>query len=396
MNDYFTGAINQLIVRCEHLIGMIPTGLPREFAVLEQISRQEIASVSDKLNQLLKNPELLKPESQVERLRGFKQAVRDIDILETVCIAALERKNDNDLFLNKVMELIRHEINYPLPPLVVTSLSKSKSYFETWTKYRLMLVPLGECRFLLHLPDIYHELGHPLLEEARDPKVKAFQAALFDVIEKVTEYIDEEMEKSERRNDPQTFQTYLELWIRCWIVGWAKEFFCDLFAVYILGPAYGWSHLHLSATRGIDPFSVPLFGRETRHPPDAARMSAILMGLAIAGFGVEASLIEQKWKELLEADEAKPSAEYTRCFPQKIIRFIAEKAYEGTQSLNCRLATTETNDPIHHLFNQAWTNFWLDPADYVDWEKATIDEIREKLLKSSSERRFIIRFDEFK
>jgi hypothetical protein len=359
---------------------MIPTGLPREFSILEQISRQEIAAVSDKLNQLLKGKEWLKPESQVERLRGFKQAVRDIDILETVCIAALERKNDNDLFLNKIMELIRHEINYPLPPLVVTSLSKSKSYFETWTKYRLMLVPLGECRFLLHLPDIYHELAHPLLEELRDPKVKPFQTALFEVIEEVTKYIEEEMEKSERRNDPQTYQIYLDLWIRCWIVGWAKEFFCDLFAVYMLGPAYGWSHLHLAATRGTDPYYVPLFGRETRHPPDAARMSAILVGLSIAGFDSDAILIEQKWKELLNTDEAKQSDEYLRCFPPKIIKLIAEKAHEGTQALKCRIAKPETNDFVHNLFDQAWKNFWLDPQNYVEWEKLTIEDLRNKLL----------------
>ena len=359
---------------------MIPTGLPREFLVLEQISRQEITAVSDKLNQLLKDKKWLKPESQVERLRGFKQAVRDIDILETVCIAALERKNDNDLFLNKIMELIRQEINYPLPPLVVTSLSKSKSYFETWTKYRLMLVPLGECRFLLHLPDIYHELAHPLLEELRDPKVKAFQAALLKVIDKVTIYIADEMDKSERRNDPETYQLYFELWIRCWIVGWAKEFFCDLFAVYVLGPAYVWSHLHLAATRGTDPYYVPLFGRETRHPPDAARMSAILIGLTIAGFNSEAILIENKWKELLEIDQAKPTAEYRKCFPPEIINYIAEKAYEGAKTLKCRFANPKTNDSIHLLFNQAWENFWHDPENYVEWEETTIEDLRNRLL----------------
>ena len=60
---------------------------------------------------------------------------------------------------------------------------------------------------------------------------------------------------------------------------WMVEFFCDLFAVYTLGPAYGWAHLHLSAKRGGDPFDVPMLSASS-HPADDARMRVMLVALS--------------------------------------------------------------------------------------------------------------------
>ena len=379
MKDYFEGAINQLIVRCEHLVGMIPNGLPQEFNGLEVIVRQELNEISKKLHQLLTLEIWQKPENQTAKMRGFKQAVCDIDILETTCIAALERRHDNDLFLNKLMQLIRQEINYPLPPPVITSLARPKTYFETLTKYRLMLVPLSESRFLLHLPDIYHEIAHPLLEEPNDPKLKFFQQSVNRVIEKVTKYINDEQEKSQRRNDPQAFSMYLKVWLISWLGGWTKEFFCDLFAVYVLGPAFAWSHLHLAATRGGDAFKVPLMGTGQTHPPDAARMNTILNGLTLIGFENEAAEIEQKWEAFLSTSSAKITPEYQRCFPHHLLKYVAEVVLEAVESLNCRIVTSKTTGEMHDLFNKAWKEFWRNPSNYAEWETQTIADLRRKI-----------------
>ena len=380
MKDYFEGAINQLIVRCEHLVGMIPGGLPPEFAVLDVIVRNELSEISKKLRQLLESDIWQKPENQHIKMRRFKEAVCDIDILETTCIAALERQHDNDLFLNKMMQAIRKEINYPLPPPVITSLARPKTYFETLTKYRLMLVPLSESRFLLHLPDIYHEIAHPLLEEPNDPKLKFYQQSVNRVIEKVTEYISDEREKSRRRNEPQAFTMYLDVWLVSWIGGWAKEFFCDLFAVYVLGPAFAWSHLHLAATRGRGVFQVPLFGKGGTHPPDAARMETILNGLTLIGFENEAAQIDRKWKTFLSTSNAEITPEYQRCFPRPLLKTVAEIAFEAAKSLNCRIVTPETTGDMHDIFNQSWKEFWINPSGYVQWETQTIADLRKQIL----------------
>lgn len=378
MNGYFEGAIAQLCKRCERLIETIPVGLPREFQLLEEISRREVAEISGKLRVLIDDANWLKPENQGERLRRFKQLVRDIDNVESICVAALERKDDkNDLFLNRLVELIRQEIRYPLPPLVITSLSKSETYFQTWTRYRLMLVPLLESQFLLHLPDIYHELGHPILEEKNDPKVQPYQAKLLELVDEAMAYVIEEIDKSSKRGEPKLLTLYWETWSRCWI-DWATEFMCDLFATYILGPAFAWSHLHLSATRGADPYQVPLYST-TRHPADAARMEAILEALTLAGFAVDAAEIEEKWKAFVMIAQPKADPEFRKCFPNALLKSAAQKALDGVASIGCRIASPDTDGTAHHLFDEAWKEFWRSPKTYVQWETDRMKILREQL-----------------
>ena len=58
-----------------------------------------------------------------------------------------------------------------------------------------------------------------------------------------------------------------------------------------------WSHLHLSATRGEDPFKVPTMnGVSTTHPTDGARMAVLLHGLTLTGFVKEAAEGEEAEK----------------------------------------------------------------------------------------------------
>ena len=188
-----------------------------------------------------------------------------MDLLETVCIPALERAKASDRHLNQLVEAVRQEIGYPMLPPVVTPLSQS--YFQTYPQLSLMLVPLSEGHFLLHLPDMYHELSHALLTARYNRRIEPFQEAFIEVIDEVTTYIENEVESEKRRGGPPLLTFYLERWLRFWVLNWTTEFFCDLFAVYTLGPAYAWSHLHLSATRGEDPYKVPTMGARARTPP---------------------------------------------------------------------------------------------------------------------------------
>lgn len=379
MNEYFDGAVNQLLERGQRLIVMIPTGLPREFHLLERTCRDRLTNTLDELRQLITDGIWFKPENQPERLRQFKRLVRDLDILETVCIAALERANHSDLHLNRLVERIRQEIAYPLLPPVVTPLSQA--YFQTWPDFHLMLVPLSEGNFLLHLPDLYHELAHPLFHERYDQRIIPFLDAFHEVIEAVTIYTETELEKEKRRGGPDPLSDYLELWLICWLKGWAEEFFCDLFAVYTLGPAFAWSHLHLSATRGDEPYKVPLGTRVTTHPPDGARMAVMLEGLALTGFGKEAVEIEEQWNSLSVTTQSQPEAEYVRCFPPNLIKQLAEKALAGIKGMKCRIARPVTSDYVHSVFNQAWGEFWRDPGSYVKWEKQAVEALRQECLK---------------
>lgn len=382
MNDYFQGAVRQLVERGQLLISMIPTGLSREFHRLEDTCRERLGDVLDDLNKLTSDPRMLLPGNQPERLRQFKRAIWQMDLLETVCIAALERAKDSDKYLNRLVERIRIEIAYPMLPPVVTPLSQS--YFQTYPKFNLMLVPLSEGHFLLHLPDLYHELAHPLLMTRYDRRVQPFKDAFIDVIDSVTRYIEDELEREKRGGGPPLLGLYLQQWLRYWMLNWTTEFFCDLFAVYTLGPAYAWSHLHLSATRGGDPFTVPTMNSASMtHPADAARMAAILQGLQLAGFAEEATQVDAKWDDLVSATGAAPDAEYRRCFPKRIIDMIAEKVLIGVREMKCRIAAPDTNGVVHRTLNAAWMEFWREPAAYAEWEKTTVENLRLECAKST-------------
>jgi hypothetical protein len=152
---------------------------------------------------------------------------------------------------------------------------------------------------------------------------------------------------------------------------WMVEFFCDLFAVYVLGPAFAWSHLHLAAKRGGDPFEVPLLGPSS-HPADDARMRAILFGLEAVGFAAAAASVENKWRELLSHHDAEPEPEYHRCYPDDLLRKVAAHALAGVRAIGCRLAEPSTADPVHSALNGAWDEFWRSPEAFADWEKAKV------------------------
>ena len=246
MDDYFVGAIQQLLERARHLNTRVPRDLEREFHTLVATCQAEVTRIVSTAQFLLDEPAIRLPANQPERLRMFRRAVADLDLVETVGFAAIERANKEDILLNRLMDRIRLETRYPLLPPVVTSLSQA--YFRIFPSLNLLCVPLTEGRFLLHLPDLFHEIGHPLLSTTNNPMVEPFRQALNQVLHAAMVYLDDELRQQERRRGPARTTYMLECWARSW-VSWSVEFLCDLFGAFMVGPAFAWSHLHLFAAR---------------------------------------------------------------------------------------------------------------------------------------------------
>lgn len=377
MEDYFEGAINQLVKRARLLLDMIPRGLPREFHTLEQSCSSQIHAHIAKLRELKEEPFWLYSSSQSERLREFRRIVHELDRLETIAIAALNRVDAQaDLLLNELINDVREEIAYPLLPPVVAPFSQD--YFRIYVGFNLLCVPLAESSFLLHLPDLYHELAHPLIAARNDPRVESFQKALVRFLRHVSQHIYEERRRLKQKGYPVEFEFYTDLWLKCWWESWAIEFFCDLFATYTAGPAYGWAHYHLTIKRGGDPFAVPST-HLTTHPADAARMQAILSALQKIGFKAEAQVIQNQWEELISTSGFAPPPEYWLCYPNKIIEFLAESSLSGTRDIGCHIAMPASDGFMFRLLNIAWIQFWKEPQAYSTWEQQTIDSLRSKV-----------------
>lgn len=147
----------------------------------------------------------------------------------------------------------------------------------------LLAVPLAEPDFLLHLPDLYHEVAHPILSAVNNPKTDGFQSEFGKFIGIIIEFFAKRRAEISRQTGPKNQHMFeagvLELY---WVKHWSIELFCDLFATYTLGPAYAWSHLHLTAATDADPFAVKL-GKLASHPTNSARMEVILEALGRLG-----------------------------------------------------------------------------------------------------------------
>jgi hypothetical protein len=372
LKEFFSGSIKQHQERCARLMERIPRNLPREFHALAQKCRDELQQLHDNLGMLLKDTRMQLPNYQPERLRQFRRIVEYMNILETTAIAALARHNDDDLFLNRLIEHIRSETNFPLLPPIVTSLSQQ--YFHIYPNLNLLFVPLSEGDFLLHLPDLYHELAHPLVTERYDRRVRPIQAAFSQTLDTVLEYIANEQQKEERRRGPQRIGFYLYLWQKSWLE-WTTEFYCDLYAICTIGPAFAWSHIYLCAKYGNDPFEVPTMSRQS-HPADDARMKTMLCGLRLLGYTQEADVIQTKWEELINISGAKPGPEYRRCFPQQMLQQIAEMAIQGVDDIGCKVASPKCTTTIYAALNEAWSQFWVDPMNYITWERQAVESLR--------------------
>ncbi len=375
MNDYYQGAIKQLIKRGRWLLSLIPRGLPREFLLLEQTCRERLRVVLDELNALASERNMTKTEFQPVRLRRYRRAIEEMDLVEMICLPALARAQDPDKHLNRLVERIRAEIRYPLLPPVVSPLSQS--YFHSFPNFNLLLVPLSEGNFLLHLPDLYHELAHFLFVNEYDECALVFQTRMGEVLDEVRAYFSEEEEKENLRRAPEHFIFYLHKWTTLWHLNWGIEFFCDMFATFTLGPAFVWSHLHLCATRGEDPFHVPTFGSAT-HPAESARMTVMLEALRHVGFADAAADIEWRWGELIAAAGASPEPEYHQCYPLRLIKTIVEKAFAGVSEIGCRVAEPRTSDIVHDTLNNAWREFWRAPDNFAEWEQSAIEVLRQR------------------
>ena len=368
IEGYLQGTLDQLGERARVLKGRIPTGrLPPVYRGLDQKCRDLTDETIARITRIQTAPEFRSSQNQPERFRALSRVVEDLDFLETVAISALIRAGDDDHKLNSLLGRICAEIEFPLIPPVVTTLSDFSLYYHIHCGLNLMRVPLQESRFLLHLPDLYHELCHPLLHERNDPRVEPLGDAVVMALGEVSCYLDEELQKERRSRSSPYMEFVILRWQSRWPY-WIQELFCDLFAVYTLGPAIAWSHLHLVAKSGGDPFNHSM----EKHPSDSARMDAMLYAFELGGFTDEAIRIRAHWLEILRAVGAEPDGAHGRCYPRHLLERIAECALQGVQGIECRIARKDTTGEVYELLNWAWERFWSAPSDYVEWERQAV------------------------
>lgn len=377
MVNYINGAIREAIGKGRALMSKIPGSrtLGAHFASLANFANTEIGTIIDALDDLLGDPDYSDVKNLRSKFSRFKLLSRNLSNIENIVIAAISRKSDDDDFVNKLVQQICNEINYPLPPPVASCLSQK--YYHIYSSYGLICIPLLESEFVLHIPDLYHELGHPLIERD-NPKVEAFQSNLGYFNLSVKKHFDEEIKRREinkitvDKNDP------IYIYKDSWAQKWSVEFFCDLFATYTLGPAYLWSNLHMCTKMSWEVYKTPTHEIST-HPAGDARMRCCIFALEAIGFIEEAKAIKIKWEEFINVVGQQRSDEYAIAFPEKLLRSAAEFCLTGIKQINCQLSTPTTSDKVNRLLNDSWNQFWKAPQNFYEWERAAVTSFKQTL-----------------
>lgn len=369
MNKYLNGTILEMLERVKTLKTKIRSDVPDCFHQLAANCTNEIDNIILNLEAFISNPKYQVPSNLSRKLIDFQEEVRYIDYLENKIVACVHRCNDDDVKVTKLIQKVCKEIGYPLIPPVASRLSQE--YYCIDTKFNHMRVPLLESEFLLHMPDLYHELAHPIIAVSNDPRVVKFQEALIQFIDFADNYCQTEI-ATYRKNNGDEQANSLELFSRSW-VKWAIEFYCDLFATYTLGPAYAWANLHLCVKRGSNPFDTPLYVPSS-HPADDARMQTILMGLELIGFKNEAKEINTQWQKYVSLSGCSIDASFKMAYPKQVLEHCAALALQGTKAIKSNIANSGSQGEISSLLNEAWRKFIDDPLNYVGWEKLQRDK----------------------
>lgn len=375
---YLDAAIRQAKERARVLKTKIPAPRSPELIGLQRLCETRLDGIIGQLDYLLDDSTVLDPGVVRERIRFFRRALNQLSDIETTGIAALSRTNDDDLFMNRLVLQLHQEINHPLSAPVVTC--TARSYFAIHTALHLLEVPPAESDFLLHLPDLYHEIAHTIIATRNNPKVEPFQHELGKFLYRIGEHYEAEQRANQRATGPTHYNSIvLGTLERSWN-HWAVELFCDLFATYTLGPSYAWAHFHLTAGQDSDPYDVKV-RRITSHPPDQARMEAILIGLDL--LNVDTTMVKRQWDELVAATGARQTPEYRKACPRELLELAAVHTLEGTKKIGCKLFTTSPNGTINILLNNAWDEFWKNPANYHRWERQLMDTVKQQTLRPS-------------
>jgi len=277
--------------------------------------------------------------------------------------------------INKLVKEICSEINYPLPSPVASCLSQK--YYHIYPEYGLICIPLLESEFVLHIPDLYHELGHPLIE-LDNPKVAKFQNNLGYFNLAVKQHFEKEISRREMNKISKDIHDPIYIYKDSWLQKWSVEIFCDLFATYTLGPAYLWSNLHMCSKMSWEVCKTSTHEINT-HPAGDARMRCCLIALEQIGFKEDANEIRSKWDQFVQIVGQTRTEDYFIAYPEVILKSAAEFCLVGIKEIGCEITTSKTTDKVNRLLNDSWKQFWKDPQKFNEWELTAVSTFKEKL-----------------
>lgn len=382
MKDYLKAIILEQLNRALCMKSLIHPIRHQELAGLAERCTNIVDNITFRLKFLLDELKTRNEDDIRDILRELRRRVRDIEMIESHGISVLYYVSDEIKYMNKLIFQIHKEINLPLPqPSVACICAPQISYYSFQPFTNVIFMPVGESHFLLHLPDAFHEIGHYVLfNRENTERLTDLNNSYNLAITKITDYYREILAKKIRETGPEEISRAIMHIHYLWKEYWINEFFCDLFALYTLGPAYAWSHLHLTIKKSDDIYRFSNVFRQT-HPSDDSRMKMLLIGLNILGYNEESTLILSKWKDMPCVTDTEPVVDYQYAYPKKLMNEIAKLIFNALKNgyfsiLTPNVLGKQNSNHITKILNDAWTLFWNNPEKFRTWEEKCIDKLK--------------------
>lgn len=369
MKEYLLGALPWLYRRA-NLLQTKLTGLSVPASIQSNFNEQ-MAFLGATLEQILNrldDPTLTHSNYTYFHLIDLKRWVRLLDDIEALFLPLIENWSNDSETVQSLLSRICGETHLPLSVRPIIAIY-STEYFYVFEGAQIIYIPRLEGHFLLHIPDLYHEIGHVLLAQVEEE-------LWGDLKLRVSRHFNQKQIRGKLENDPLAIKgAYVSL-EDSWNHHWLIEFTCDVFAAYLCGPAYAASHIHLCASKG-SPGSIyhPETDDETAlHPADAARWHIIAYVLDDLGWISERRALETRWNSLVNIFEVKCPTHFHIAYPESLLREIQEQIKQGLSSLKIPTYTkpignANTSNSFADILNEAWTIFWTSPESYNTWEE---------------------------
>jgi len=311
--------------------------------------------------------------------RDLRVCSDSVSLVEYYGIAALYYQTPEIGFLNKLIFKISQEIKLPFPHPAVCCTGTTHYFSHPYTN--VIFTPLTEAEFLLHTPDLYHEIGHYVLQNMKTVlSLQAVRDSFQKAYSRVTDYYTQLIRSKRADAAPEGILMDIERLHALW-KSWIEEFFSDLFAIFTVGPAYAWSHLHLTMKYSADIHELSMI--QQTHPSDESRMRILLLALKQLSFDDDVTAIKSKWSQAA-GFWGPPEIEYQYAYPddllEEIVTLIVDGLRQSGMSSYSSNSTLRRNGEVRELLNEAWTVFWDSaPNDFRKWEKETLKNLRTSL-----------------
>ena len=293
-------------------------------------------------------------------------------VLTYYYIPGLQRENANDLFIRNVVVSVLQRCGLSWVEDVLVRLDNHHAIFPAMTEMPIIFAPPQHVTSTSDMAAIYHELGHDVFQHFPDI-VHNLARAVFGYFSQLRQSVGSMApEKRKARNK------MIDNALAYWSAERLNEFFSDIYATFICGPAHYFSCVDIAVRMGRNPFRINV---ADVHPPWAARINACYRTLLPAHENEDkVQVIRRVWDSY--ASTQQKDINYDWLYPDDLIEQLVDVAIQNVEQFvpNAQRYSKSLQDfskgdefssetSLEDILNGRLVLLLSDPVRYGDWEK---------------------------